>query len=431
MIPTTIHQYRDGPDIARHSDGWGSSWISRHPSWNYILWSRAEARKLLATEFGPVVAECFDRCEWPTTRALLFSSGVLLCQGGFFVARELECLRPLDGLLDSQADTVIGPATAGQSLEELVSSLADGIFAARKGAHCAGRTFAAVLGAIAKGEPVRQVWSHVYQTDGQPEKSVPFSAIDPKLFRELVRPRAAADTRSRPDKVTARRNGQTLTQQHSVLQRPPLRWAGFLFLGHPRCGSLALSKMLQTAGLRVGYEGPGPDGSVSWWHTGRHIANSRWPSFAHGAHETREIWLAGRIFHYLRDPCEAIPSIVLENEIKARNNNSFRMRRAILRRRFGIDLAGLDAATAAATSYALWNRIAETLATDGRVFVEHPVIDCLPPSIGPIPLLRRNDSRRKFGKTKPELDIADAIRRSPEEARPLLEHYLALYSSRT
>lgn len=429
MIPRIIHQYSDGAAASAEDHACAESWRKWNTSWEYKLWPRDLARRFLSEYFGEGVATSFDDCTSPPVRILVFSSAVLLAFGGVYAAAQLECIRSIDNLVDSIAQAAIGPVHRGENLDRLAPILTEGLFAARKGACGAGRTLTAALGAIATGDAVQDVWRRLYMTEGLQNDTSELSTIDPELFREFVRPPKNTQLRKRGANEDSRRDARIMRLAPGRVPNRKfcVRWMGFLFLGHPRCGSRALSKMLFAAGLHVGHERPGPDGSVSWWHTGRLIRRALWPSFSHGAGDDGEIWLAGRIFHYLRDPREAIPSIVLENEFRGRDNNSFKVRRRVIERRFEVDIGELDALGAAATSYALWNKIAEDLATDGRVFVERPELSDPPAHLAPIPLLRRNDSERKFGTLKPGLDVMDSIRRSPAKARPLLERYLSLY----
>jgi hypothetical protein len=204
-----------------------------------------------------------------------------------------------------------------------------------------------------------------------------------------------------------------------------------MFVGHPRCGSKSLAAGLRAAGLRVGYEGYGEDGVVSWFHTGWRLPHAKQPVFSNavGKDLPAEFWLSARVLHYIRDPREAIPSIVLENEAMDRTNNSFTYRRIRLKQRFGIDIGLLDPPAAAATSYALWNGLAEEAATDGLIFIEHPDLQRVIEGRDLPQLPHINTSRHLFGKDKPQIDVTAAVAASPEEAKPYLKKYFALYEA--
>jgi hypothetical protein len=423
MIPKFIHYYcNDSPRVDARAD-YSASWREKNPGFQHRMWSETAASAFIAEQFGKGIGKQFESRAVPLEKASLFAAAVLLVHGGFYVGCSLECLEPIEKFFELAGDVVAVSQSEGTSAQAGINPLARGFLGACPRAPQLGRMFAALATRQAVRDAVRGFsWRKELQAadfDEQEKSSITWLA--PDVVQRFVR------VHSQEDGSNINSSQGDLAVQGEGAARAPVRWANLLFLGHPRCGSTALSAMLKSAGVRVEHERLGRDGAVSWWLVGRRIPDAAWPIFLHGPRENKEIWPGGRIFHYLRDPRDAIPSIVLENEARMRANPSFQLRRRTLRERFGVDINELDVPTAAATSYALWNRLAEELASDGVVLVEKPELSNFLPGVGSLIPHRANTSLRKFGTTKPDIDIADAIRRSPYEAREQMERYLSLY----
>ena len=387
------------------------------------MWSETAAAAFIAEQFGKGIGKQFESCAAPLEKASLFAAAVLLVHGGVYIGCSLECLQPIEKFFDLAGDVVAVSGCEEISAQAGINPLAQEFLAARPRAPQLGRMFAALATRQGAGDAVRGFsWHNELQAaDFEEQEKFSITWLAPDAIQRFVR------VHSHDGGANANGSRRGAALQGEAAARAPVRWANLLFLGHPRCGSTALSAMLKSAGVRVEHERLGRDGAVSWWLVGRRIPDAAWPIFLHGPRENKEIWPGGRIFHYLRDPRDAIPSIVLENEVRMRANPSFQLRRRTLRQRFGVDINELDVPTAAATSYALWNRLAEDLASDGVVLVEKPELSNVLPGIGPLTPSRANTSLRKFGTTKPDIDFADAVRRSPYEAREQMERYLSLY----
>jgi len=417
MIPRHIHQFRNAV-------GDPGGWREKNIEFQHTLWSDIAAQTFIEREFGGALAKRYNACREPLERSLFFGAAVLLVRGGFYIDCNIDCLLPIAPLAQLKGDVIAVGDAGGTCSSFQAEQLGSGFLAARPRSALMGRLFAALASAPpAPGDTSgwRQVLRSLAEESGIAEKER-INWAPPDTVLRFMR---TSSQETAHDHTRISRNGVVVLD--NVQPRLPFRWAGLLFLGHPRCGSSALSAMLKRAGLRVSHERLGPDGAVTWWLTGRRLAGAAWPAFTYGGSKNREVWLGGRILHYLRDPREAIPSIVLENEARLRENPSFRMRRRRLKERFDIDIGELDPPTAAATSYALWNKLAEDIARDGLVLVEKPDLSALLPEIPSLPLIRSNSSERKFGQNKPEIDIADAIRRSPREARSAIQRYLSIY----
>jgi hypothetical protein len=198
-----------------------------------------------------------------------------------------------------------------------------------------------------------------------------------------------------------------------------------LIVGHPRCGSGYVAKVLNHLKVDVGHERMRKDGICSWIET----VDDLTPPFPR-----RALPLATfrAVIGYVRDPREAVPSIMLEN-IFAR---SFDFRRFHIYRAFGIDIAARRTPVERAIeSYLLWMQLAERrnprciwrvehlgedILKHGDVLVEAG-IDIDPARVRAFATVPTdvNASATKFRLTKPELSSADYRAIAPDLADQL------------
>ena len=128
-----------------------------------------------------------------------------------------------------------------------------------------------------------------------------------------------------------------------------------LLTGHPRCGSRYMSILLKHLGFDVNHESFGADGICSWLYAvkdlnmpilGKHRINP-YASYATDFDYT---------LAYVRNPFDALPSILLENWVE----RSYNFRRNHIIDQLGIDLdnykSDLERAIA---SFLLWNKITQ------------------------------------------------------------------------
>ncbi|MBW3095856.1 hypothetical protein [Pseudohoeflea coraliihabitans] len=160
-------------------------------------------------------------------------------------------------------------------------------------------------------------------------------------------------------------------------------------------------------GVQVGHETLKADGLVSWWHAGFH-QNGFFKGMLDDKVQTLK---AEKILHYMRNPIQAIPSIILENEASQRNNISFKHRRGTIKKYFGVDIAEMGPVGAAASSYIYWNRICQDIAMSPPIYIEIPDLSALGVAINKLPV--RNTSHEKFGHAPAELQIDDIARGAP------------------
>lgn len=125
-----------------------------------------------------------------------------------------------------------------------------------------------------------------------------------------------------------------------------------LFLGHPRCGSGYSAGLARAVGMDVGHEEMGEHGIASWMFAAQDLV----APFGTGPGAAPLNVTFHRTVHHLRNPFDAVPSIMTENNVTL----SFRYRRAHVEDVFGFDLLRYDRALdRAVASYLFWNKLIE------------------------------------------------------------------------
>jgi len=138
-----------------------------------------------------------------------------------------------------------------------------------------------------------------------------------------------------------------------------------LLIGHPRCGSGYMSKLLDYFGLEVGHERMGGRGISSWMFA---VEDEQNPFALDSQSRSRRNTHFGSVIHFVRDPRTAIPSIIRENR---HAEKSYAFRRKHILSAFGVDLdAAQSEVERALLSYVYWNKIIERQPVDLRVRVE-------------------------------------------------------------
>jgi len=95
-IPLAIHQIWLGPrPIPQFCQALMETWKSKHPSWEYKLWTDADVELV---SLPPRLAEMFALAENPAERSDILRLGVILRYGGLYVDVDFECLQPFDSL---------------------------------------------------------------------------------------------------------------------------------------------------------------------------------------------------------------------------------------------------------------------------------------------------------------------------------------------
>jgi hypothetical protein len=142
-------------------------------------------------------------------------------------------------------------------------------------------------------------------------------------------------------------------------------------VGHPRCGSGYVSQVFQRLGLLVGHERLGEHGICSWMHA---VEDQSLPYAAPVA----PIEAFKMVIGYVRNPFDAVPSIMLENT----RSRSLDFRRFHIFRLLGTDVAkAQDPLERAVRSYLAWTSIVEVQSPTRTLRIEHMATDlskCLP-----------------------------------------------------
>jgi inositol phosphorylceramide mannosyltransferase catalytic subunit len=96
-VPRTIHQIWLGPEpLPDLHRPWIDSWRRHHPGWEHRLWTEVDLPE------DPVRREVLDRLRAPVERADILRLEILFRHGGIYADTDLECLRPVDELLEGE-----------------------------------------------------------------------------------------------------------------------------------------------------------------------------------------------------------------------------------------------------------------------------------------------------------------------------------------
>jgi hypothetical protein len=97
MIPKTFHHIWLGPDpLPDDHRPWIETWKRHHPQWEFKLWTEENLPE------DPVRPEVLDLLRAPVERADILRLEILYHHGGVYLDTDLECLRPLDPVLDGE-----------------------------------------------------------------------------------------------------------------------------------------------------------------------------------------------------------------------------------------------------------------------------------------------------------------------------------------
>ncbi len=94
VIPKLIHRVWVGPDpMPEAFQRYGESWREHHPDWEMRLWTDDNLPPLSRPQ-------ALTRARYPTELANLLRYELLAGAGGVYIDTDLECLRPIDPLLE-------------------------------------------------------------------------------------------------------------------------------------------------------------------------------------------------------------------------------------------------------------------------------------------------------------------------------------------
>jgi inositol phosphorylceramide mannosyltransferase catalytic subunit len=97
MIPRIFHHIWLGPDpLPDDHKPWIASWRRHHPEWEFRLWTEENLPE------DPIRPEIAERLRAPVERADILRLEVLYREGGVYLDTDLECLRPIDEILEGE-----------------------------------------------------------------------------------------------------------------------------------------------------------------------------------------------------------------------------------------------------------------------------------------------------------------------------------------
>ena len=99
MIPKTIHQTWKDRDVPERFRAAQESWRQHHPGWQCRFWTDADLDELVY-ERAPEIAELYDRSPEAIQRVDVARYVILREYGGLYADLDVECMKPVDDLLD-------------------------------------------------------------------------------------------------------------------------------------------------------------------------------------------------------------------------------------------------------------------------------------------------------------------------------------------
>ncbi|MBA43163.1 MAG: hypothetical protein CMF62_04030 [Magnetococcales bacterium] len=139
-----------------------------------------------------------------------------------------------------------------------------------------------------------------------------------------------------------------------------IEYKDFLCIGHPRCGTTSISHYLNQMGYDVGHENMKKDGISSWMLA----VNDE--SYPWGDVNDKLKYYFKNVIHVVRNPFDAIPSIILENKYTP-SNKSYNFKKKHIKSILNIDLPNVDfnnislirQTEIALKTFIYWNKICE------------------------------------------------------------------------
>jgi hypothetical protein len=432
MIPRIIHQYWDRPEPPESVARCIQTWREKNPRYRHFLWNDASAAKFVRKHFGLVAEAVFKSSALPTMRADLFRLMALLVHGGVYVDADEECRSDLDPLLKTKSKSIFYCIYRKTEGAGKVQILRNGFMCAEPGHWFIRRILVKALqGVGSQSSPT------FYNLTGAPVITGIYRQMKPDEaeVKVISREEVFKYTNPRYDHAYRTEEGHWSEQVKNVdiyggapKQSVAFAHTRYVFAGHPRCGSAALSAGLKGAGINAGHERMEQDGIVSWWSTGRMGGRGNVKFFKIGKAQAQSLVFPDHVYHYIRHPASAIPSIAVENEHNGRENNSFRFRRMVILKQFGQDLAQMPEIEAAAASYVYWNKLAER-ASDSTtpILIEKPDFSFIQGAGQVAALPVRNTTEQKFGVTKAKMSLEDILSKTSTELQDEIKRFATYY----
>ena len=100
LIPHTIHQVWSTEYVPQSMVDWIQSWPRRHPDWRYVFWTREHILTLIRITI-PDFKTVYETQKTNLHKSDLTKFLILYKYGGLYADLEMECLRPVDEVIDS------------------------------------------------------------------------------------------------------------------------------------------------------------------------------------------------------------------------------------------------------------------------------------------------------------------------------------------
>jgi GR25 family glycosyltransferase involved in LPS biosynthesis len=172
-------------------------------------------------------------------------------------------------------------------------------------------------------------------------------------FRSLIHPKQKHIQYLKTKKVSEDLIEKETKIVESNIQKKIIR--KLLIVGHPRCGSGYMAKLFQSYGFDIGHELTGKDGISSWMFA---VYDTNNPYAFDQYARSRFYWKFDFVIHHVRNPLQAIPSIIVENK---NSSLSFQFRRKHIKAQTGIDINSFETEISkAVVSFLKWNEIIDS-----------------------------------------------------------------------
>ena len=216
----------------------------------------------------------------------------------------------------------------------------------------------------------------------------------------------------------------SIPKNHSL---KPLEKKLFKIIGHPRCASGYIATVFGNFGYSVGHERLLENGICSWM-LAVDDAHIPWGDNPESDQEFQHT------LGYVRNPADAIPSIMLENNDSA----SFMFRRLHILRSFDVDIANYRSSLErACASLIYWDELVSEIVGGEVIRIENAVtevgqffgrknLDCNLINEAPENEIKYNSSLQRFGTEKPRID-AEMYKAIDSRLLRQLEDFCAKY----
>jgi inositol phosphorylceramide mannosyltransferase catalytic subunit len=137
MIPKRLSQTWKSRALPSDAARLVQDWRGRHPDWDIRFFDDADCREVVRS-VAPERLDLYDRLPFGVMRADVFRYAVVLRDGGVYADIDMECLRPIDDLLEVDACLLAVEARLGRTRTRELGyaapfQIANCIFAAEPG----------------------------------------------------------------------------------------------------------------------------------------------------------------------------------------------------------------------------------------------------------------------------------------------------------